>query len=194
MPFELRLRKKLQQPPDERYQLFRLFRRPRVGGMPVLVQSAFVTDADGAPVEGTAMGAHFEQPAVLADGSVAADVEVVADGAEPTGTMVVQELLHGIVAVAAGGGTVEDDVAHRVGGVHHQSAFHFGEELALVEHLLPADSHGKCFLYHNICSIKGEQLVTPSAVSAAMAAWMMILIRLAQLILFFVIDFMVVDS
>ena len=138
MPSELCFRKSSQQFQQQTFQPVGLFRGERVGGMPFGIQSALVAHADGAPVEGTAVGAHLEQAAVLADGSVAADVEVIADGAEAAGTMVVQELLHGIVAVAAGGRAVQDDVAHRVGGVHHQPVLHSGEEFALAEHFLPA--------------------------------------------------------
>ena len=186
MASELRLREEFQQPGQQLFQSFKLFPGERVGRMSFRVQSTFVAYADGAPVEGTAVGSHFKQPAVLADGSVTADVEVITDGTESAGTMVTHELLHGIIAVTAGGGTVQDNVAYRVGGVHHQSAFHPGKEFTLIEHFLPAYSHRECFLYHgNIHSITVEQLVTPNAVRAAMAAWMMALSRDTQVILFF---------
>lgn len=171
MASELSCRKELQQSGQKLFQLLKLLRGKRVGRMSFRVQSTFVAYANGAPVEGAAMGPHFEQSTVLADSTVAADIEVIADGAEPAGTMVAQELLHGVVAVATGSGAVQDDVTHRVGGVHHQSALHPGEEFTLIEHLLPAHSHRECLLYHStIYSIAVEQLVTPSAVSAAMAA------------------------
>ena len=68
---------------------------------------------------------------------------------------------------------------------HHQPVLHPGEEFTLTEHFLPAHSHRECFLYHgSMRSTMVEQLVTPSAVSAAMAAWMIALSRDTQVILF----------
>ena len=43
------------------------------------IEAAFVADADGAAVEGAAMGAYFVQAAVLSGGAVLADVVVIAD-------------------------------------------------------------------------------------------------------------------
>ena len=43
------------------------------------IQAAFVADADGAAVEGTAMGADFVKAAVLGGGAVLADVIMIAD-------------------------------------------------------------------------------------------------------------------
>jgi hypothetical protein len=135
------------------------------------------------------VGTYFKQAAMLADGAITTDIEVITNSTEPTGTMVAQELFYGVVAVTACGGTVQNDVTHRVGGVHHQSALHPDEEFALIAHFLPAHDHRKCFLYHgNRHSIAVEQLVTPSAVRAAMAAWMMALSRVTQVILFFFTD------
>ena len=59
-----------------------------VGGVSLVIQSSFVTDPDGATVEGSAVGSHLQQTAVLAEGAVAADVEVVAYGAESSCFMV----------------------------------------------------------------------------------------------------------
>ena len=159
------------------------------------IQSAFVAHADGTPVEGTAVSTHFKQPAMPADSAIATDIKVITDSTEPTGTMVAQELLHGIVAVTTGGGTVQNDVAYRVGGVHHQSALYPGEEFALIEYFLPAHNHRECFLYHgNRHSIAVEQLVIPSAVRAAMAAWMMALSKDTQVILFFFTESFIINN
>ena len=76
-----------------------------------LVETALVTDADAATVEGTAMGSHLVVTAVLGDGAILADVEVVADVEEAAGEVVATELGNGVVAVATGGGTVDDDEA-----------------------------------------------------------------------------------
>ena len=43
------------------------------------IEAAFVADADGAAVEGAAMGADFVKTAVLGGSAVLADVVVVAD-------------------------------------------------------------------------------------------------------------------
>ena len=43
------------------------------------IQTAFVADADGAAVEGAAMGADFVKTAVLGGGAILADVEVITD-------------------------------------------------------------------------------------------------------------------
>ena len=44
----------------------------------VSIQAAFVADADGAAVEGAAMGADFVQAAVLGGGAILADVIMIA--------------------------------------------------------------------------------------------------------------------
>ena len=186
MASELRLREEFQQLCQKLFQVFELLRGKRVSGMSFRVQSAFIAYTDGAPVERTAVGTHFEQSAMLTDGAVATDVKVITDSTEATGTMVAQELFYGVVAVTACGGTVQNDIAYGVGGVHHQSAFHPDEEFALSKHFLLAHNHRKCFLYHgNRHSMAVEQLVIPSAVRAAMAAWIMALSRDTQVILFF---------
>ena len=61
-----------------------LLRRARVGGTAGGVQSALVTDADAATVVRAAVCTHFKELAVLGNGAVAADVKMVADGAEST--------------------------------------------------------------------------------------------------------------
>ena len=48
------------------------------------IQAAFIADADGAAVEGTAMGADFVKAAVLGGGAVLADVIMVANVDEAT--------------------------------------------------------------------------------------------------------------
>ena len=75
------------------------------------IEAAFVADADGAAVEGAAMGADFVKAAVLGDRAILADVEVITDVDEASLQVVVLELLGGVVAVASGGGTVDDDEA-----------------------------------------------------------------------------------
>ena len=48
-------------------------------GLAAGIEAAFVADADGAAVEGTAMGADFVQSAVLSGGAVLADIVMIAD-------------------------------------------------------------------------------------------------------------------
>ena len=49
------------------------------------IEAAFVADADGAAVEGTAMGAYFVQAAVLSGCAVLADVIMIANVDEAAG-------------------------------------------------------------------------------------------------------------
>ncbi len=140
--------KEYQQFHQQKSHLFGLFGGSRVGGVSLFVESAFVADADGTAVEGAAVGSRFEQSPVLGDGTVAADIEMIAHCTEPSGLMVSQELFHGIVVVASSGGAVENEEADGIRSVHHPSVFHLGEELALVEHLVLCDGYGKCFLNH----------------------------------------------
>ena len=74
-----------------------LLEGPGVLGFAVGVETAFVADADGAAVEGAAVSAHFIQAAVLGDGAILADVEVIADVDEATLQMIVLELLGSVV-------------------------------------------------------------------------------------------------
>ena len=43
------------------------------------IETAFIADADGTAVEGTAMGADFVKAAVLGNKAILADVEVITD-------------------------------------------------------------------------------------------------------------------
>lgn len=159
--------------------------------MPFRVQSAFVAYSDRTPIEGTAMCPHLEQSTMLTDRTIATDIKMITDSTKPTGTMVTQELFHSIVTVAASSRTVQNNIAYRIDSVHHQPALHPSEEFALIAHLLLTYSHRKCFLYHGSRhSMAVEQLVTPSAVSAAIAAWMIAFSKDTQVILFFVSDMM----
>ena len=71
-----------------------LGQRARVGRTAGGVQSALVTDADAATVEGAAVGTHLQQPPVLRHRAVRADVEVVTDGAEAAPEVAAPELFH----------------------------------------------------------------------------------------------------
>ena len=69
-------------------KLFCLLCGPGVCRMSVRIQTALVADADAATVPGTAVCPHFQQFAVLGDGAVATDIEVVTYSPETTGLMV----------------------------------------------------------------------------------------------------------
>ena len=118
-------------------------------GFAVGVETAFVADADGAAVEGAAVSAHFIQAAVLGDGAILADVEVIADVDEASREVVVLELLGSVVLGLAGGGAVDDDVADGVGG-HVDAFFDISEELVLGGDLVATDGERKCFLDHRL--------------------------------------------
>lgn len=134
---------------QQEQQLLALFRRPGIGRMSLLVQPAFVTDANAATIPRVAVGTHFQQLSVLRHSAVAADIEMIAHGAETTGLVVTEQLLGGIVTVAAGGATVEDKISHRFASLHHGTILH-GEKLALVQHFLLTNHHRECFLYHGL--------------------------------------------
>ena len=73
------------------------------------IEAALIADADGAAVEGSAMGSYLVEAAVLRHGAITADVEVIAHVDESTPQMVAPELLRGVVLVLTGGGAVDDE-------------------------------------------------------------------------------------
>jgi len=139
----------LVQTQEKEQELLVLLRRARVGGSAARVEPSLIADADGAAVVGAAVGTHLEQLAVLRDVAVAADVEVIAHGAETTATVVAHELLGGVVAVLTGSGAVEDDVPHTVRRLHHGTVFHAGEQLSLADDLVIAYEHWKTVGHHS---------------------------------------------
>ena len=112
------------------------------------IEAAFVADADGAAVEGAAVSSHFIQAAVLGDGAILADVEVITDVEEASREMVVLELLGSVVLGLAGGGTMDDDVAYGVRG-HIYAVLDIREELVLGSDLVATDRERECFLDHS---------------------------------------------
>ena len=73
------------------------------------IEAALIADADGAAVEGSAMGSYLVEAAVLRHGAITADVEVITHVDESTPQMVAPELLRGVVLVLTGGGAVDDE-------------------------------------------------------------------------------------
>ena len=128
------------------------------------IQTAFVADADGAAVEGAAVSAHFIQAAVLGDGAILADVEVIADVDEASREVVVLELLGGVVLGLAGGGAVDDEVTDGVGG-HVETFLYVCEEVVLGGDLVATDGKRECFLNHS-CGMHESKTIAPSTADA----------------------------
>ena len=124
-----------------------------VFGFAVGIEAAFVADADGAAVEGAAVCAHFIQAAVLGDGAILADVEVIADVDEASREVVVLELLGSVVLGLAGGGAVNDDVADGVGW-HVETFLYVCEEVVLGGDLVATDGKRECFLDHRLLRLR----------------------------------------
>ena len=141
-----------------------LFEGASVLGFAVSVEAAFVADADGAAVEGAAVCAHFIQAAVLGDGAILADVEVIADVDEASREVVVLELLGSVVLGLAGGGAVDDDVADGVGG-HVETFLYVCEEVVLGGDLVATDGKRECFLDHS-CGMHESKTIAPSTADA----------------------------
>ena len=133
-------------------------------GFAVSVEAAFVADADGAAVEGAAVCAHFIQAAVLGDGAILADVEVIADVDEATLQVVVLELIGGVVLGLAGGGTVDDDEADGVLG-HEHAGLDISKEVVLGGDLVATDGERKCFLNHSH-AMQESKIIAPSTAEA----------------------------
>ena len=163
-------------------QAFGLCRRTGIGRTALSVESTLVADTDRAAIIGTAVSPYLKQTALLGQAAVTADVEVIAHGAETAGTMVVQKLFGSVILCTAGGRTVKDEVADTVWSAHQLAVLHTGEEGLFARHLLATNSQGLPGVGHVRKGIKGVQLVIPSAVRAAMAAWMMAFTIEAQVI------------
>ena len=103
------------------------------------IQSALVADADAAAVEATDVCSHLQQAAVLRQGAVLPDIEMITYGTEAPFPVVAKHLFRRIGLVTSGGRAVDDEEADRVRPVHHPAAFHPGQQGALVGHFLPAD-------------------------------------------------------
>ena len=122
-------------------------------GFAVSVEAAFVAYADGAAVEGAAMGADFVKAAVLGGGAILADVEVITDVDEATLQVVVLELLGGVVLGLTRGGAVDDEVTDGVGG-HEDAGLNVSEEFVLGGDLVATDGKRECFLDHRLLRLR----------------------------------------
>lgn len=169
MSSDLRVRKEFPELHQQQQQLLTLFLRARVGRVAFRIQTTLIANADGATVPGAAVRAHFLQLAMLGDDARAADVEMIPDGAELALAVAAQQVLYGEVPVLAGGGAVNDDIFHLL---HVRSVLDAFQQFSFARHFLIGGEQGEGFFYHRL---KGKvvQLVMPSAVRAAIAAWMM---------------------
>lgn len=130
-------------------QPLRLRRCPRVRRTTLCVQPALVTDADAARVPRLAVRARFQQVPVLGHCPVAADVEMVTNGAEAAGLVVTHQLLHRIVAVAPRRTAMKNQEPYPAVGVHGRIVFR-GPQRPLVRNQPAANDSGKSFIYHSV--------------------------------------------
>ena len=113
------------------------------------IETAFIADADGAAVEGAAMGADFVEAAVLSDRAILADVEVITDVDEASLQVVVLELLWSIITVLTRGGAVNNKITDGVRG-HKDAGLNVSEEFVLGGDLVATDGKRECFLDHRL--------------------------------------------
>ena len=142
-------------------KLVALLRRSGVSRFAVSVKATLVADAYGAAVVWTAVGTNLKEMTMLSDGTVAADIEMVADGAETTRLVAFEQLLNGEVTVATGGRAVDDDEAHALGTVHEQSWLNTLGEATLGSDLVLTDDYWECFCDHDNGVIKASPPAPP---------------------------------
>ena len=93
---------------------------PRIGRTTIVVQSTFVTDADGVFIKATGMRPHLAEGAPRVNLSIACDVVVVADVGIAPVTMVATTVVHGVTTVGACGTTMDHNQMDRS---HHGFMF-----------------------------------------------------------------------
>ena len=146
--YDMSLWEELHQPHEQQHHLVLLLASASVSIVPLLIQSALVAHADGAAIERAAVRPHLQQLAMLRHLTIAADEEMVADGAELPCLMVAQELAHTIVNVAASASAVNNDITYTLLGVHHAAVLNRGVQLPLALNVVSADGHRKTFSNH----------------------------------------------
>lgn len=145
---DLRLGEELVQTQEEKQELLLLLRRARVLRGAMGIEPTLIADAYRTAVVGAAVGTHLQELTVLREVAVAADVEVIAHGAETAAAVIAHELLHRVVAVLAGSGAVEDDIPHTVRRLHQKTVFHVAQQLSLADDLVIAHEHWKTVCHH----------------------------------------------
>ena len=119
------------------------------------------------------MCAYLGETAVTGHGAILADVIVIADVDEPACEMVATQLLHGVVAVLASGGTVYDEIFH-CGARHGNAALHFFEKLVLGGDDVATDGQGIGFRCHSLCTHEADVANAISVVINVMMALRMV--------------------
>ena len=122
-------------------------------GLAVGIETAFITDADGAAVEGATVSAHLIKAAVLSDRAILADVVVITDINKTTLQVVVLELFRCVITVLTRGGAVDDEVTDGVGW-HVDAGLNVCEEFVLGGDLVATDGKRKCFLDHRLLRLR----------------------------------------
>lgn len=152
----------LHKPHEQQQQLILLLASASVSIVPLLIQTALIAHTYGTAVERPAVRPHLQQLTMLRHLTVAADVVMVADGAELASLVVAQQLAHIIVDVAASARAVNNDIAHTLLGVHHVAVLYRRVQLPLALNFVSADGHWKTFRNHikNIFSLLCEHRIS----------------------------------
>ena len=117
------------------------------------VEAAFITDADGAAVEGATVSADLIKAAVLSDRAILADIEVITYVDKTTLQVVVLQLLWSVVTVLTRGGAVNNKITDGVGG-HKDAGLNVSEEFVLGGDLVATDGKRECFLDHRLLRLR----------------------------------------
>ena len=121
------------------------------------IQTALVTNTDGAAVPRAAVRAHFLQLPVLGHDARAADIEMIPDGAELALAVTAQQVFYREIPVLAGGRTVDDDILYLL---HIRSVLDVLQKLTFAHHLFISGEQWKGFFYHRL---KGNRCATGDA-------------------------------
>ena len=116
-------------------------------GFAVVVETALIADAYAAAVEGSAVGAHLVETAVLGHGAVTADVVVVTHVDESPGEVVLAQLLGGVVLALACCAAMDYEIVYGV-RTHLHARLDVCEEVVLVGDFVFADGKWKTFRCH----------------------------------------------
>ena len=111
------------------------------------IQTALITNTDGAAVPRAAVRAHFLQLPVLGHDARAADIEMIPDGAELALAVTAQQVFYREIPVLAGGRTVDDDILYLL---HIRPVLDVLQKLTFAHHLFISGEQWKGFFYHGL--------------------------------------------
>ena len=114
----LGLRIALLQAPEEEPKGSLLLGCAGVGFASLVIQAAYVADADGMFVVVSDMGSGLALRTTCLDGAILQDYPVVAAAGPSLGTVTMVEVGDGPLLTLPGGGTVDYDVQHLLHGFH----------------------------------------------------------------------------